>query len=205
MYVCAVVGLHLKAQASSLKPFNFPTPASPTGTLRRKPAILAYAPARMLTIPTTIVKQMQDHALACYPKECCGILFAKNGSDAAIRCVPLENMADKLHALDPVENPRDGRDWFAPNEAKLARHVREAEAQGERWLALFHSHIDCGAYFSADDKRYAAPDGQAVYPELYQTVIETHAHGVIEARTFRWNGNDFAQVAVHPDFARSRT
>ena len=56
----------------------------------------------MLTIPPTIVKQMQDHALACYPKECCGILFAKNGSDQAVRCVTLENMADKLHAFDPA-------------------------------------------------------------------------------------------------------
>jgi [CysO sulfur-carrier protein]-S-L-cysteine hydrolase len=159
----------------------------------------------MLTIPPAIVKQMQDHALACYPKECCGILIAKQGSDEAVRCVPLENMADKLHALDPVEHPRDGRDWFSPNEAKLNRFVREAEAQGERWLALFHSHIDCGAYFSDEDRRYAAPDGQAVYPELYQTVIETRAHGVVEARTFRWDGKDFVLVATHPDFARTRT
>jgi len=159
----------------------------------------------MLTIPPSIMAAMQDHALACYPSECCGILFAKNGSEEAVRCVPLENMADRLHALNPDENPRSGRDWFSPNEAKLARHVREAEAQGERWLALFHSHIDCGAYFSDEDKRYAAPDGQAVYPDLYQTVIETHAHGVVEARTFRWNGSDYAQVAVHPDFARTRS
>jgi proteasome lid subunit RPN8/RPN11 len=132
----------------------------------------------MLTIPPSIVAAMQDHALACYPGECCGLLFAKAGSDQACRCVPLDNLADKLHAMDPVEYPRTSRDWFAPNEAKLARHVREAEAQGERWLGLFHSHIDCGAYFSDEDRRYAAPDGQAVYPAL---------------------------VATHPDFARTRT
>ena len=158
----------------------------------------------MLTIPLTVVTAMQDHALACYPGECCGLLFAKAGSDIAIRCVALDNLADKLHAMDPVEYPRTSRDWFAPNEAKLARHVREAEAQGEHWLGLFHSHIDCGAYFSDEDKHYAAPEGQAVYPELYQTVVETRAHGVVEARTFRWDGKDYAQVAAHPEFARQR-
>ena len=154
----------------------------------------------MITIPPSIVAQMQKHALASYPGECCGLLFAQVGSNTASRCVPLDNMADKLHALDPVEYPRTSRDWFAPNEAKLGRFVREAEAQGEKWLALFHSHIDCGAYFSDEDKRYAAPDGKAVYPQLFQTVIETRATGVVEARTFLWNGSDYIEVVVHPDF-----
>jgi proteasome lid subunit RPN8/RPN11 len=158
----------------------------------------------MITIPPPVVRQMQAHALACYPGECCGLLFAPKGSHTASRCVPLDNMADKLHALDPVEYPRTSRDWFAPNEAKLGRLVREAEAQGEQWLALFHSHIDCGAYFSDEDKRYAAPNGQAVYPHLFQTVIETRASGVVEARTFQWDGHDYVAVAVHPDFLLSK-
>jgi [CysO sulfur-carrier protein]-S-L-cysteine hydrolase len=158
----------------------------------------------MLTLPTDIISLMQNHALACYPGECCGLLFAKIGSTTASRCVTLDNMADKLHAMDPVEYPRTSRDWFAPNEAKLGRHVREAQANGEYWLALFHSHIDCGAYFSAEDKRYAAPDGQAVYPEVLQIVIETQAHGIVEAKTFKWDGNDFAVIATHPEFARKR-
>jgi proteasome lid subunit RPN8/RPN11 len=156
----------------------------------------------MLTIPPAIIAQMQNHALACYPGECCGLLFAQKGSSIATACVPLDNLADKLHAMDPLEYPRTSRDWFAPNEAKLGRYVREAEARGEQWLALFHSHINCGAYFSAEDKAYAAPDGQAVYPELFQTVIEAQPHGIVEARTFRWNGSDYVEVAVHPEFKK---
>ena len=159
----------------------------------------------MLTIPPSVIREMQDHAFACYPSECCGLLFAQDGSDEACRCVALDNQADKLHAMDPVEYPRTSRDWFAPNEAKLGRLVREAEAAGERWLALFHSHIDCGAYFSAEDKRYAAPDGAAVYPQLYQTVIDCQPHGIVEAKTFRWDGADYVLVATHPDFVRPRT
>jgi proteasome lid subunit RPN8/RPN11 len=149
---------------------------------------------------------MQDQAFASYPGECCGLLFARAGQDeTATRAVPLDNLADRFHAMDPVEYPRTSRDAFMVNEAKMAKVVREAEAAGERWLGFYHSHIDCGAYFSAEDKRFAAPEGQPVYPQLYQVVIETRAGRIVEARTFRWDGRDFAHVATHPDFARTRT
>jgi proteasome lid subunit RPN8/RPN11 len=87
------------------------------------------------------------------------------------------------------------------NEAKLLLAVREAEAEGEQWLAFYHSHVDCGAYFSAEDKKYAAPDNAPAYPELYQLVIETQAGRVGEARAFRWDGRDFAHVQTFPEFA----
>jgi len=148
---------------------------------------------------------MQDHAFAAYPGECCGLLFAAAaGSDTALRALPVENMADKLHALDPEEYPRTSRDAFAMNEAKIARIVREAEATGERWLGIFHSHIDCGAYWSSEDKRSAAPNNVPVYPQLYQVVIDCRPGRIIEARTFRWDGTDYVPVATHSDFARTR-
>jgi len=159
----------------------------------------------MLTIPTDVIAIMQDHAFAGYPGECCGLLFAQAGSDVAQRAIPLENLADRFHKLDPVEYPRDSRDAFMVNEAKLTRLVREAEAAGERWLAFYHSHIDCGAYFSAEDKKYAAPDGAPVFPELYQLVIETRVDRIVEARAFRWDGTDFAHHQTFPAFARLKT
>lgn len=158
----------------------------------------------MIAIPPAVAQVMQDQAFASYPGECCGLLFARAG-DTASRAVPLDNLADRFHAMDPVEYPRTSRDAFMVNEAKMAKIVREAEAAGERWIAFYHSHIDCGAYFSAEDKKFAAPDGQPVYPQLYQVVIETRPERIVEARTFRWDGADFAQVATHPDFARTRT
>lgn len=160
----------------------------------------------MIAIPPAVAQVMQDQAFASYPGECCGLLFARadESDDSAVRAVPLDNLADRFHAMDPVEYPRTSRDAFMVNEAKLAKAVREAEAAGERWLAFYHSHIDCGAYFSAEDKKYAAPEGQPVYPQLYQVVIETRAERIVEARTFRWDGTDFAHVATHPDFARNK-
>lgn len=162
----------------------------------------------MIAIPPAVAQVMQDQAFASYPGECCGLLFARadgGSGETASRAVPLENLADRFHAMDPAEYPRTSRDAFMVNEAKMGKVVREAEAAGERWIAFYHSHIDCGAYFSAEDKKFAAPEGQPVYPQLYQVVIETRAERIVEARTFRWDGKDFAHVATHPDFARTRT
>ena len=156
----------------------------------------------MLTFSPTALPQLQEHALACYPAECVALAFGTGTT--VIRVALLDNLADKLHAMDPAEYPRTSRDFFAFNEAKAARLVREAEAAGEHWLALVHSHIDCGAYFSAEDARYAAPEGKAVYPELIQMVIDCQPAGIREARSFRWNGTTFAPLAIHPEFARNR-
>ena len=157
----------------------------------------------MLTLTPAAVRAMQDHAFAAYPGECCGLFFGQPGSTEVTRVLPVDNMADKLHALDPVEYPRTSRDAFAMNEAKVARLVREAEAAGEAWLGIWHSHIDCGAYWSSEDKRNAAPNGVPVYPQLFQTVIDCRPGRIIEARTFRWDGTDYVPVATHPEFART--
>jgi proteasome lid subunit RPN8/RPN11 len=119
--------------------------------------------------------------------------------------VPLENLADRYHALDPVEYPRTSRDAFMVNEVKLSKLVREAENSGEKWLALYHSHIDCGAYFSAEDKRFAAPDNVPVFPHLYQLVVDAREDRIVEARAFRWDGQDYAHQQTFPEFASAKS
>ncbi len=157
----------------------------------------------MLTLTPDVVRTLQDHARACYPAESVALLFASAGSQRAERVAVLDNIADRLHAMDPDEYPRTSRDFFAVNEAKMLRQVREHEAQGLSWIAFVHSHIDCGAYFSAEDKKYAAPDGQPPYPHLHQVVIETHADRIGAARAFRWDGRDFTETQTFSEFART--
>jgi proteasome lid subunit RPN8/RPN11 len=161
---------------------------------------IRYSPA-VLEFSDEIVGQIRNQAFDGYPSECCGLLFAGSGTESVTRCAPLENIADRYHALDPVEYPRTSRDAFMVNEAKLDRIVREAEDRGEKWIGFYHSHIDCGAYFSDEDKRFAAPGGEPVYPHLIQVVIETHADRVAEARAFRWNGREFVHDGTFPEFA----
>lgn len=151
----------------------------------------------MLALTPDVARALADLARAAYPAEACGLLFG-HGTVAEI-LVPMANQADRLHALDPVEYPRTARDFFAMNEAKVAREVREREAAGERWLAIAHSHVDCGAYFSAEDVRQAAPDGTPTWPDLFQVVVDCRAWGAVEARAFRWDARGaFLPVATFP-------
>ena len=158
----------------------------------------------MLDLPPSLIAQMQDHAFAQYPGECCGLLVGPRDGVTASRCIPLDNIADRLHALDPEAYPRTSRDAFMVNEAKLARLVREADAGGERWLAFYHSHIDCDAYFSAEDKRHAAPNGSAIFPEVIQLVMSCWHDRIVTAKAFLWDGRDFAPYQEFPEFSRAR-
>ncbi len=158
----------------------------------------------MLSLPAAVVEAMAAHAVAGYPAETCGLLFAAQGSEACTRMLLMDNLADRLHAADPAEYPRTSRDYFAMNGAKVAKAVREAEATGELWLGVWHSHIDCGAYFSSEDTRTFAPDGVPTWPELFQVVVDVRGHRVVEARAFRWDGHCFTPVATFPEFARNR-
>ncbi len=158
----------------------------------------------MLSLPADIVGAIATQTSDGYPFETCGLLFAATGSATCTRMLPMENLADKLHAAYPQEYPRTARDYFAMNGAKVARAVREAEAAGEVWLGIWHSHIDCGSYFSSEDVRTFAPDGVPTWPELYQVVVDVRGHRLVEARAFRWDGRCFAPVATFPEFSRNR-
>ena len=120
----------------------------------------------MLRLPAAIIDQIAAQAAAGYPAETCGLLFASAGSDTCRRMLPMDNLADRYHAADPAAFPRTARAYFAMNGATVARAVREAEAAGEVWLGIWHSHIDSGAYFSAEDARCFAPDGEDTVVDL---------------------------------------
>ena len=148
-------------------------------------------------IPPTIVEQMQQHAFASYPDECCGLLFVRAGHDV-VRAVTMENMQNRLHALDPDSHPRTGRNGFHMDALRVWREVDAAAVGGERLLGFYHSHIDCDAYFSQEDRDMAAPppDRTPTYPELWHVVLACWPDGMREARAFRWDGRDFVAQAL---------
>ena len=82
---------------------------------------------------------------AAYPSEGCGLILEQ--PDGAFRVHPVQNLADKYHALDPEAYPRTGRDYYILNPIEFVR----AEERGERVAVVFHSHPDVGDYFSKED------------------------------------------------------
>lgn len=122
-------------------------------------------------------------------EECCG-LVAGLASDAlrADRVIPFENRANKLHAIDPETFTRTGREYFDMHPMKFARAVEEGARDGVPIKVLYHSHLDCGAYFSETDAAAATGNsGAPLYPLAY-LVVSIRAGGAIDDRKlFVWS------------------
>ncbi|HEX3774104.1 MAG TPA: Mov34/MPN/PAD-1 family protein [Polyangiaceae bacterium] len=107
-----------------------------------------------IKIPASVLAEVERAGVAAYARdeEACGYLSGPV-SDALLvdRAVELENLANKYHRADPEGHPRTGREYFKINALKFERAIAEGVKSGSPLKVFFHSHLDCGAYFSAED------------------------------------------------------
>ncbi len=156
----------------------------------------------MISIPNTIAETMANHARTWYPGECCGVLISVAGSEDVIDAVCMDNLQDKYHELDPEDFPRTSRDAFKINERAYARLSEDLAEEKKRILAIFHSHIDCGAYFSEEDILMAAPFGTPNEPDIWHVVMDGQNNGVHGAKAYKWDGTSFIEhiLTDFPEF-----
>jgi proteasome lid subunit RPN8/RPN11 len=107
-----------------------------------------------LKIPSHVLAEIERAGIAAYARneEACGYLSGP-AADALLvdHAVELENLANKYHQVDPEGHPRTGREYFKINALKFERAIAEGEQTQRPVKVFFHSHLDCGAYFSAED------------------------------------------------------
>lgn len=85
-------------------------------------------------------------------EEACGFLAGPADDELlADEAVELENLANKYHAVDPEAHPRTGREYFKINSLKFERAIEQGARSSRPVKVFFHSHLDCGAYFSDED------------------------------------------------------
>lgn len=85
-------------------------------------------------------------------EEACGFLDGPDSDPLLVdRATELENLANKYHRVDPAGHPRTGREYFKINALKFERAIEAGRSAGRPVKVFFHSHLDCGAYFSAED------------------------------------------------------
>jgi [CysO sulfur-carrier protein]-S-L-cysteine hydrolase len=105
-------------------------------------------------IPASVLQVIERAGIAAYARdeEACGYLSGPQ-SDALLadEAVELENLANKYHQVDPEGHPRTGRDYFKINALKFERAIADGSQRERPVKVFFHSHLDCGAYFSAED------------------------------------------------------
>ncbi len=102
----------------------------------------------MIRIQGEAWKIMVDHAERAYPNECCGAMLgtAGNGGKAVSRTVPLENVSRVTQRTRYELRPED-----------LLAAEKEASRLGLALIGIYHSHPDCGAYFSETDLKNSCP------------------------------------------------
>jgi proteasome lid subunit RPN8/RPN11 len=118
-----------------------------------------------LSIPASVLSELEAHALETYPNECCGFVSGPAAEplvlDAYVREV---NEADKYHKLDPITFPRTARTYFKINELRAAKAFDAGEKSGQPIKVIYHSHCDAGAYFSQEDAATFASDNVLMWP-----------------------------------------
>jgi adenylyltransferase/sulfurtransferase len=138
--------------------------------------------ARTALSDPALLEPLRAHAMAWYPRECCALIV-----DGARRpeLILADNEADRWHAADRRAFPRTAARAYVLDPRLLVR----AEAAGKRVVAIVHSHVDVGAYFSDEDERLACtPDGAApLFPGVDHVVLDARADGVRGFKTFTWS------------------
>jgi len=139
--------------------------------------------------------EISRHARETFPDECCGVILSAGETD---RVQPLENIQNKLHALDPETYPRTAAIAYAMDPLELESILRQAQANGQALKAFYHSHPNHDAYFSDEDKAFARPFGEPAYPDAVQVVISVYNRAVRVIRAFAWSveANDFIEVPI---------
>ncbi len=150
-----------------------------------------------LKIPAAALDAMALRAELDYPEETCGLLFR---TASAVEVVPLRNVQNDLHRADPAAHPRGARTAYAFDPGELSSAMAGREDQGAEMIGIYHSHPDHDAYFSATDRREAAPTewGEPAYPGVTYFVLSVYDRKLKAVAAFAWDEEerDFVEVGI---------
>ena len=130
-------------------------------------------------------KEVEAHAVKEYADECCGLVVVTgDGSTVVHAC---ENIQNKLHEKDPVEHPRTAKTAYRMDDLQVSKILTATEETGGRLQAIYHSHIDCDAYFSGEDQNAAQFFGEPAYPGVTYLVVSVVEGRIENRKAFDWN------------------
>jgi proteasome lid subunit RPN8/RPN11 len=140
-------------------------------------------------------ENMSRHSQEAFPEECCGLVFSDGRSDRVRR---VENIQNKLHALDPLTYPRTAVIAYAMDPRELETILDQEQSAGAKLRAFYHSHPQHEAYFSAEDKAFATPFGEPTFPDAAQIVVSVFDGAVKDAKAFAWSEDtkDFVEIPL---------
>src|SRR5208337_3024391 len=121
-----------------------------------------------------------------FPYECCGFII---GNEAIEEVRPVTNIQNKMHAADPAAYQRDARTAFLMEPKEHLAVLREVDDRKLTLKAVYHSHPDHDAYFSATDRARACSfdPNEPDYPDAVYVVLSINSGKFARAAAFAWD------------------
>src|SRR5262252_673773 len=86
-----------------------------------------------------------------FPFECCGFVIGEASDEVR----PICNIQNEKHAADPATFQRDARTAYLMDPKQHLVVLQEIDRRKLKLKAVYHSHPDHDAYFSATDRAQA--------------------------------------------------
>ncbi|MGA2410956.1 MAG: M67 family metallopeptidase [Candidatus Binataceae bacterium] len=141
----------------------------------------------------TIVAQAERE----FPFECCGFII---GDGAAQEVRLITNIQNAKHAENPSTFTRDARTAFLMDPKQHLAVLEEVDKRKLKLLAVYHSHPDHDAYFSATDRAQAClfDPSEPDYPDTFHIVLSIKGGKFARAAAFVWDPaiKDFAEAEL---------
>lgn len=157
-----------------------------------------------LRIFASVLREVERAAREAYDRneEACGYMEGPASDPLLIdRAIELENLANKYHRADPEGHPRTGREYFKINSLKFERAIQEGVTNERPVKVFFHSHLDCGSYFSAEDAASMTLGGTGDPSYELSYLVTAVDQGQVSAhRLFVWEGE--SKAFIEAPFAR---
>ncbi|HUO05816.1 MAG TPA: M67 family metallopeptidase [Candidatus Binataceae bacterium] len=138
-----------------------------------------------------------------FPHECCGFIIGAAGSEE-VR--PITNIQERKHAEDPIAFPRDARTAFLMEPKEHLAVLTEVDRRRLPILAVYHSHPDHDAYFSATDRAQACSfdPSEPDYPNTAYIVMSIRSGKFSRAAAFVWDAatKEFVETELLTDLLR---
>ncbi len=160
-------------------------------------------------MPRAVLAQIEAHAVEAYAlgpgaegEEACGVVAGPAGDLVADAAERIPNLANRYHARDPEGYPRTGRTYFLVDPLSFSRRLEAAEKAGRPVKVLYHSHLDCGAYFSPTDAETALAGGSEPAYDLAFLVVSVRGDGrgggaqCDDRKLFVWDGSTFVEAPL---------
>jgi proteasome lid subunit RPN8/RPN11 len=147
----------------------------------------------MVTYGPELLDRLRALCEADPEREACGFVVRRA---RALEVVPVPNVADRYHGRDPERFPRTSRDSYLMDARAQLRVHEELAASGGEIVAVWHSHVEVGAYFSAKDRTDAVVDGVQLLPGAEYLVLGVRGGRVDEVRRYRFDGEGFIEAPL---------